>query len=202
MGAEVAPKLGKRIIVTGLAGAGKSTLSKALAKKTGLPLIHLDLEFWKPGWTAPSEEEWRAKNREVLAGSEWIADGNYHETLTIRLERADTVIYLDTPWWICSARAVVRGLRAPPGSVMPDGCEDSASRRVAARRAHLPRPPLRRRPRARDHREARTARNASRPPLETRSTRLSRCVVNENPGIPGFCFTRRAGRLRPGVRGR
>ena len=45
--------LGRRIVVTGLAGSGKSTLSLALAAKTSLPVIHLDLHFWKPGWVAP-----------------------------------------------------------------------------------------------------------------------------------------------------
>jgi hypothetical protein len=37
---------------TGLAGFGKSTFAVALAAKTGLPVIHLDLHFWKPGWVA------------------------------------------------------------------------------------------------------------------------------------------------------
>jgi adenylate kinase family enzyme len=69
--------LGRRVIVTGLAGAGKSTISLALAAKTGLPVIHLDLQFWKPGWVAPSETEWREKQSAVLAGDAWIADGNY-----------------------------------------------------------------------------------------------------------------------------
>jgi adenylate kinase family enzyme len=122
--------VGRRVIVTGLAGAGKSTFSKALSAKTGIPLIHLDLEFWQPGWVEPSDEQWREKQRRVLAGDAWIADGNYHETLALRLERADTVVFLDTPWWVCARRAFVRGLRPPPGSVMPDGCEDSASRRM------------------------------------------------------------------------
>ena len=75
----------------------------ALAARTGLPVIHLDLSFWKPGWVAPSETEWREKQRDVLAGDTWIADGNYHETLDLRLERADTVVVLDMPWWRCSA---------------------------------------------------------------------------------------------------
>ena len=108
--------LGRRVIVTGLARSGKSTLSLALAAKTGLPVIHLDLHFWKPGWVAPSETEWREKQRGVLAGNAWIADGNYHETLDLRLERADTVVFLDLPWWLCAGRAfrlsdgaVVRG---------------------------------------------------------------------------------------------
>jgi adenylate kinase family enzyme len=116
--------LGRRIIVTGLAGSGKSTFSLALAAKTGLPVIHLDLQFWKPGWVAPSETEWREKQCAVLAGDAWIADGNYHETLDLRLERADTVVVLDTPWWLCAGSAFLRGFRMP--GELPEGCDYSA----------------------------------------------------------------------------
>ena len=116
--------LGRRVVVSGLAGSGKSTFSLALAAKTGLPVIHLDLHFWKPGWVAPSETEWRAKQRGVLAGDAWIADGNYHETLDLRLERADTVVLLDLPWWLCSGRALRRGFRMP--GELPEGCDYSA----------------------------------------------------------------------------
>lgn len=123
----------KRVVVTGLAGAGKSTFSTALAAKTGLPLIHLDLVFWKPGWVAPQDDEWREKQSRLLAGDAWIADGNYHHTLDLRLERADTVVMLDTPWWTCARRAFIRGLRKrPPGSVLPDGCTESAAHRLRA----------------------------------------------------------------------
>ncbi len=116
--------LGRRIIVTGLAGSGKSTFSLALAATTGLPVIHLDLQFWKPGWVEPSETEWREKQRDVLTGDAWIADGNYRETLDLRLERADTVVVLDTPWWRCAGRAFLRGFRMP--GELPEGCEYSA----------------------------------------------------------------------------
>jgi adenylate kinase family enzyme len=122
--------VGRRVIVTGLAGAGKSTFSKALSAKTGLPVIHLDFHYWKPGWVAPSDDEWQAKQRSLLAGDAWIADGNYEETLALRLERADTVIVLDTPWWVCSGRALVRGIRRPAGTQMPEGCDDSLLRRI------------------------------------------------------------------------
>jgi len=122
--------LGRRVIVTGTAGSGKSTFSRALSARTGLPVIHLDLHYWKPGWVKPSDDEWRVKQRSLLAGDAWIADGNYHETLDLRLERADTVVVLDTPWWVCAGRAFVRGLRRPVGTEMPDGCDDSAVRRL------------------------------------------------------------------------
>ena len=128
---EVQHPVGSRVIVTGLTGAGKSTFSRALSAKTGLPLIYLDLEFWKPGWVAPEENEWREKQRALLAGEQWIADGNYHETLDLRLERADTVVFLDTPWWVCAWRAFMRGIRRPAGTQMPDGCEDSTWQRVS-----------------------------------------------------------------------
>ena len=118
---DIHPELGRRIVLTGLAGSGKSTLALAIAAETGLPVIHLDLAFWKPGWTEPSESEWRDRQREVLAGDAWIAEGNYHETLDLRLERAEAVVVLDMPWWMCSLRALRRGLTMP--DQLPAGCE-------------------------------------------------------------------------------
>ena len=120
--------IGRRVVVTGLAGSGKSTFAVALAAETGLPVIHLDLAFWKPGWVAPSETEWREKQRVVLAGDAWIADGNYHETLDLRIERADTLVVLDMPWWLCSGRALRRGFQMP--GELPGGCDYSAWARL------------------------------------------------------------------------
>jgi adenylate kinase family enzyme len=117
--------VGRRILVDGYGGSGKSTFAKALAAQTGLPLIHLDLHYWQPGWTAPSEQAWREAQRRLLEGDAWIADGNYLESLDLRLARADTVILVHTPWWICAGRAFTRGLRRPPGAQMPEGCRDT-----------------------------------------------------------------------------
>jgi adenylate kinase family enzyme len=111
-----------------MAGSGKSTFSLALAARTGLPVIHLDVHFWKAGWVAPSEAEWRERQRRLLAGDAWIADGNYQETLDLRLERADTVVFLDLPWWLCAGRAFLRGFRMP--DELPEGCDYPAWRRL------------------------------------------------------------------------
>jgi len=94
-----------------------------------MPVFHLDLHFWEPGWVAPSERDWRETRRALLAGDAWIVDGNYHETLDLRLERADTIVVLDTPWSACARRAFLRGLRKPVGE-MPECCHDSAWRRL------------------------------------------------------------------------
>lgn len=121
--------IGNRIVVTGLAGSGKSTISRALADRTGLPLIHLDLHYWQPGWVAPTEQEWHDTQVEILAGDRWIADGNYHETLQLRVTLADTVVVMDTPWPTCFRRALVRGVHRP-GAVMPGGCEMTRLRQL------------------------------------------------------------------------
>jgi adenylate kinase family enzyme len=126
---DAALAIGRRVLVTGMAGSGKSTFSRALAAKTGMPVIHLDNHFWKPGWIAPLESEWRDKQRGLLAGDAWIVDGNYHETLDLRLARADTIVFLATPWPVCAGRAFLRGLRKPVGE-MPEGCPDSPWRRL------------------------------------------------------------------------
>jgi adenylate kinase family enzyme len=121
--------VGHRVLVDGMMGSGKSTFARALGARTGLPVIHLDVLYWDPGWTRPSDDEWRERQRSLLSGDTWIVEGNYKETLPLRLERADTIIFLDTPWWVCASRAFLRGLRRPHGE-MPQGCPDSFHRRL------------------------------------------------------------------------
>jgi hypothetical protein len=54
--------------------------------------------------------------------------GHYHETLDLRLERADTVVVLAMPWWLCSGRALLRGFRMP--DEVPEGCDYPAWMRL------------------------------------------------------------------------
>jgi adenylate kinase family enzyme len=126
---DTARAVGRRVLVDGMAGSGKSTFSRALSQKTGLPVIHLDIHYWQPGWVKPSADAWRETQRNLLRGDAWIADGNDLETLELRLERADTFVLLDTPWWTCASRAFRRGL-VKPIDEMPSGCPDSFWRRL------------------------------------------------------------------------
>ncbi len=123
------PMVGNRIVVTGMAGAGKSTFSRVLATKTGLPVIHLDLHSWNPGWVRVPKGEFLEKQRPLLAGARWIVDSNDVDN-DLLVERADTLIVLATPWWICAWRAFKRGLRRPRDAQLPDGCDESLSQRL------------------------------------------------------------------------
>ena len=84
-----------KIIVVGCSGSGKSWLSKRIAKLTGYPIFHLDVEHWQEGWVMSSREEKIARQKQIIDGDKWIIDGNYNSTMEIRFEAADLVVFLD-----------------------------------------------------------------------------------------------------------
>lgn len=108
-----------RIAVIGCAGAGKSTLARALAAATELPLIHLDAEHWQPGWIEPEITAWFERQAALAAGERWIIDGLYGGSLDQRLARATLVIWLDLPTRACVAGVLARWWRWR-GRVRPD----------------------------------------------------------------------------------
>lgn len=122
----------KRIAVIGSAGSGKSTVAATLARSLGLPLIHLDEHYYRAGWEPLSMSEWRSVHDELVAGAAWVMDGNYKSTLPARLRATDTVVFLDSPGWLCLWRVLVRRLRwlgrRAPG--MADGCVERLDRRT------------------------------------------------------------------------
>ena len=102
------PSIGNRIIVLGCPGSGKSTFARALAARTGLPLIHLDSVWWRADGSHISRDEFDRALAELLAGEKWIMDGDYSRTYEVRLRAADTVIFLDYPEDVCMAGIVGR----------------------------------------------------------------------------------------------
>jgi hypothetical protein len=78
-----------------------------LAERTGLPLIHLDAMYWRPGWVKTPKDEWSRTVDRLLTRDRWVMDGNYAGTLDRRLAACDTVIFLDLPRTVCLWRAVV-----------------------------------------------------------------------------------------------
>jgi adenylate kinase family enzyme len=112
----------ERVLVIGPPGAGKSTLATAIARRTGLPLIHLDRHHWRAGWVEADKSEWAAQVSELAARERWVMDGNYGGSLDLRLPRADTAIWLDFPVWLCVARVFRRAVQYS-GKTRPDMAE-------------------------------------------------------------------------------
>jgi len=85
----------KRVMIIGGAGSGKSTLAIKLGELTGLPVIHIDPMYWKPGWILRDADETREMVLEATARGSWIFEGNNTSTFPERIARADTLIFLD-----------------------------------------------------------------------------------------------------------
>lgn len=105
----------KKIIVIGCPGSGKSTFSRALNEKIGIPLYHLDLMFWNADKTTVEKCVFLARLRDVLNKEEWIIDGNYASTMEERIIMCDTVIFLDYPLETC-----LLGVKERQGQVRSD----------------------------------------------------------------------------------
>ena len=116
----------RRVLVIGPCGSGKSTLARELAPRLGLPLVHMDQLGWQSGWVETEKADLRARINDIVARDAWLIEGNYGSTLGPRLDRADTVLYLDFPIRLCLRRLVTRiatnrGRSRPD---MPEGCPE------------------------------------------------------------------------------
>jgi adenylate kinase family enzyme len=119
----------QRVAILGSGGAGKSALAARIAAHTGLPVVHLDVLYWQPGWKPPPQDEFDAKLDAAVAEERWILDGNFlrHDSPDPRFARADAVVFLDLPRTTCLWRVLKRRLQEARASRrdLPDGCRES-----------------------------------------------------------------------------
>ena len=97
-----------RIMIIGSGGSGKSTLARTLGEILNIEVYHLDTLLWKPNWQPVPREEQKYIQEKLIQKEQWIIDGNYGGTMDIRLETADTIIFMDIHRIICMYRALKR----------------------------------------------------------------------------------------------
>lgn len=105
----------RKIIVIGCPGSGKSTFSRSLSDKTGLPLYHLDMMYWNTDRTTVEKSVFRERLETVLLKDTWIIDGNYASTMEERMVACDTVFFLDYSSEVC-----LKGIEARKGKARSD----------------------------------------------------------------------------------
>jgi hypothetical protein len=81
---------------------------RSLSQATGLPVIELDSQFWRPDLTATPPQEWRQRQQRLVASDRWIIDGDLgpHDTPSVRLNRPTRCCSSTSPW--CDAPAAPR----------------------------------------------------------------------------------------------
>jgi adenylate kinase family enzyme len=114
-GVEAGTCGGRRIVVIGTSGAGKTTLAKSLAAGLSIPHVELDALHWGPDWQALSVTdpgEFVRRVAAATAGDAWVVDGNYWTVRGVSWPRATHLVWLDYDrpviMWRVIRRSVVR----------------------------------------------------------------------------------------------
>lgn len=94
------------MLVIGQSGSGKTTASRVLSQRLGVPHLELDALFHGPGWV-PSPT-FVADVEAATAGESWVADGNYSAVRDLLWSRADTLVWLDLPRSTTLRRTLLR----------------------------------------------------------------------------------------------
>ena len=81
----------KRILITGNAGAGKSTLANDVASRLEFRYVCLDRLVWRSGWAQTPRGKRDRRIREIANEEAWVIDG----VSDIALGAADTVVFLN-----------------------------------------------------------------------------------------------------------
>lgn len=100
-----------RISVVGGSCSGKTTLSRKLSARLGVPHIELDALHHGPNWDEAPAELLRQRVRDALAQAPdgWVVDGNYQGKIGLLVQdEADLVVFLDPSFSTALRRAVWR----------------------------------------------------------------------------------------------
>ena len=107
--------LGRRIVIWGATGSGKTTLGRRLSKALNLHRVDLDEIRHARGFESVEYDEFRERLTTILdehSAGGWVVSGSYSEISDVYLSRADTLIWLNMPWrisfWRLFKRTVVR----------------------------------------------------------------------------------------------
>ncbi|MEX0310169.1 MAG: AAA family ATPase, partial [Tateyamaria sp.] len=94
-----------------------------------LPVIHIDHIHWKSGWVERDPDEKTQMTLDVIQDPQWIFEGGHSKTYAQRLDRADTLIWLDMPLGLRLRRVLWRTARyfGRTRPDLPQGCPEQFS---------------------------------------------------------------------------
>lgn len=115
-----------KIVVIGSPGAGKSTLARKLGRKLRMKVVHLDRNFWQPGWKEIPRNTRIDILKKLVQEKQWIIEGTYLDSSEPRLSAADTIIFLDINPFVCLQRVIMQHYmyQGHPRHDLREGCED------------------------------------------------------------------------------
>lgn len=100
----------KRVVIAGVTGTGKTTLARDLSQKMQADFVDLDELNWLPQWVTRNSDDFLQLVDAAIRRDCWVVSGNYRAARPRIWGRADTVIFLDYPFWFSLVRLVRRSI--------------------------------------------------------------------------------------------
>lgn len=98
-----------RIAIIGYSGTGKTTLARALGRRYGCPVLHMDAVHFRPNWQEREDGKALLILSTYLKSPDWVIEGNYTALdFDRRMEEAGHIVILDLPRLLCLRQAYGR----------------------------------------------------------------------------------------------
>ena len=103
-----------RLHIIGISSAGKTTLARAIADRTAVPVHELDgLAFVDDRWTLRAFSERDAMLARILDEPSFVTEGGFLGWTEKVFAAADHILWLDPPLWVLTWRHLRRHWRHP-----------------------------------------------------------------------------------------
>ncbi len=102
-------QVGSRLVVVGSSGAGKTWFARRIAARLRVRVVELGALHFAAGWDQVPAAVLAERKATATASGGWVLDGNFLGTMQdLAWPRADAVIWLDYPLWVCVWRLLRR----------------------------------------------------------------------------------------------
>ncbi|MBN2558580.1 MAG: hypothetical protein JXB33_07510 [Clostridia bacterium] len=100
----------KKVLIMGCPGAGKARLAVRLGQITGLEVYHIKDDRFSERHSEEEKNAWRDAVSKIVAKDSWIIEGTQRITYDMRIENADTVLFLCIKPMVCLRNFIKRSL--------------------------------------------------------------------------------------------
>jgi len=102
----------KKVLIMGCPGAGKAKLAAQLGRITGLDVYHIKDDRYSEWHNEDQKQAWREAVAKIIEKDSWIIEGTQSITYDMRIEAADTVLFIRQKTFDCLSKFIKRGIKS------------------------------------------------------------------------------------------
>lgn len=101
----------EKVLIMGCPGAGKAMMAARLGRITGLDVYHIKDDRYSEKHTEDQKKAWREAVAKIISNDSWVIEGTQSITYDMRLEAADTVLFIKQKPFDSLSNFIKRNLR-------------------------------------------------------------------------------------------